>query len=254
MNTLIPLVKSDRLREIVSYKSKDYIFRLGEDKYTYIRKISVSLKGKAYSFQLRDNQADIKFYISVEDSCIYLTLPEIYKLLKKIADKLGYKRVCDILTCQRNKIGKINYMGLEFEVNFFSNTIPKGTILLPESNLEISYEYLFLLISLIQDKSNYLWVLSSEDNRQYVDGILRLFACLLATRKSSFLEKLGWFYDDTSDRYIFDEVKKENELLTAKGIQGKDFKIKYYLTEEQFKDIIKMRNPSNFVNDGGILR
>jgi hypothetical protein len=254
MKTLIPLVKSDRLREIVSYKSKGYIFRVREDKYTYIRKITINLKGKTYSFELRDNQADTRFYICLEDSCIYLTLPELYEILREITKKLGYKRVCNILTSERNKIGSINYMGLEFEVDFFSKPIPKGTILLPESNLEISYEYLFLLISLIQDKSNYLWVLSSEDNRKYVDGILRLFVCLLSSKDNKVLEKLGWFYDATANGYIFDELKKVNDPIVTKDVNDKEIRIKYYLTEEQFKDIIKMRNPSNFVNDGGILR
>lgn len=253
VNIFIPLVKSDRLREINSYKNKDYTFRLGENKFIYIRNIKVLLNKKEYFFQVRDNQAEQKFYISINNSCAYLSLIEIYNLLRELRDKIGSKRIRNILLGDRNKIIKLFYMGLQFDVKFFSKSIPKGKILLPESNIEINYEYLFLLIALIQDKSNYYWMLSDTTNNKYIDGVLRLFACLISTRDIKFLEKLGWYYDVINDKYYFSEnISKVS--ITTKTIKGNIIKIKYYLTDIQFKNIMRIRNPSNFVDDGGTLR
>lgn len=239
MNTLIPLVKSDRSREMLVYKDKGYSFRTGENKYIYIRNIKIKVKRKTYFFQIRDNQSELKFYIYLNDSCIFLTLLEIYELLKQISDELGSNRVQKILVGDRKKIAVLDYMGLTFEVMFFSNTIPKGNVLLPESNLEISYEYLFLLIALIQDKSNYFWMLSKKDNRKYIDGIVRLFACLVSTKNNKFLKKLGWYYDANKEKYTFEELRDVNKIFTTKDNKGNVIRIKYYLTEKQFKDSIK---------------
>jgi len=236
MKTLIPLIKSDRLREMNLYKSKEYSFRSGEDKYIYLRKINIIINRNKYYFQIRDNQYELKFFISVEDSCIYLTIMEIYDLLKKISDNIGAKKIAKILVGDRKKTAKIDYMGLEFEVMFFTSSIPKGKVLLPESNVEISYEYLFLLIAIIQDKSNYLWRLSNTDNNKYLDGILRLFACLISTKQNKILEDIGWYYNTLKDKYSFNEFKNMNEIITTKDIKANDIKVKYYLTHKQFDD------------------
>lgn len=254
MKTLIPLVKSDRLREIYLYKSKDYSFRSGENKYVYIRKMKVIIDTNEYCFQIRDNQSEQKFFIAFNSSCIFLSIIEIYDLLRQISSKIGTNKVKTILTGKRNKSAKIEYTELEFELMFFTNKIPEGKILLPESNLEISYEYLFVLIALIQDKSNYLWMLSNKINHKYINGILRLLTCLISTKQNEFLKKLRWDYDTLNNKYYINESIIMDEHITTKDINGKDIIIKYYLTKKQFVDIMKVRNPSNFVNDGGTLR
>jgi hypothetical protein len=243
MNTFIPLVRNDRLREINTYKSKDYSFKLGEDKYIYTSKIEVNVDNNIYCFQVRDNQSELKFYICVADTCMYLTLPEIYDLLKQICDKVGTGLVKSILMGKRKKIVKLSYTGLEFEVNFFSKSIPNGEILMPESNIEIKYEYLFVLIALIQDKSNYLWMLSNQANKKYRNGILRLYACLISTKQNEFLEKLGWGFDLLNDKYYFmseEEYREVNKPIFTRDIKGKDSRIKYYLTQKQCRDIINL--------------
>jgi hypothetical protein len=255
MVTLIPLIKSDRQREIILHKSKGYTFRTGENNYIYIRNICVYIDNKRYEFQMRANQSEQKFYFYIEHSCIYLTIIEIYRMLKKISSKIGIRRVVEILQSERSEIAKIDYMGLGFDVKFFNLHIPKGKILLPESNLEINYEYLFLLIALIQDKSNYLWKLSTSANDKYVDGILRLFSCLISTKKNKVLKELGWDYNTFNKEYY---INNENIMLNDKNstinINGKITKTKYYLTQIDFEDIINFRNPSNFVNDGGLVK
>jgi hypothetical protein len=253
METLIPLIKSDRLREIILYKSKDYSFRLGENKYIYLSKINIKINKNNYCFQIRDNQSEQKFFISINDSCIYLTVMEIYDLLKRICDDIGTKRIKNILMGKRNKIAKIDYLGLPFEVLFFTSSIPKGKLFLPESNIKINYEYLFLLIALIQDKSNYLWKLSNVDNGIYINGILRLLTCFISTKQNEILKKYGWDYNLSNERYYFN-IKKLSKPITTKDKKGNDIKIKYYLTQEQYEDIMNLRNPSNFVNDGGTLK
>jgi hypothetical protein len=257
MNTFIPLVRNDRLREINIYKSKGYYFKLGEDKYIYSSKIDVKIDGVVYCFQIRDNQSELRFYICVDDACMYLTLPEIYDLLAQICEKVDTRIVKSILMGKRERIAKLCYTGLEFDVNFFSKPIPQGKILIHGSNIEIEYKYLFLLIALIQDKSNYLWMLSNQANKKYKNGILRLYTCLISTKENKLLEKLGWGFDLRKDKYYFmseEEFNKVEEPIFTKDVRGRNTRIKYYLTQKQYKDIIEDRNPSNFVNDGGLVK
>lgn len=84
-------------------------------------------------------------------------------------------------------------------------------------------------------------------------GQLHRIKHLISTKQNEFLKKLGWDYDTSNDKYYFNELEEVYEPIIIKSIKGSDIKVKYYLTEKQLKDIMKVRNPSNFVNDGGTL-
>ena len=244
MNNFIPLVNSDRLREINKYSRRGYVFRDGKDKFNYVRNVFVRNKkvdeggsdGACYFFEVRNKQ-EPRFYITVtenelKESCIYLTMYEIYELLVEIAKKTSLETVTKMLTSKRDKVWYMYYTALEFELKYFSETIPSDMLQIPDSNVKIRYENFFLLIAMIQEKSNYYWSNSTEENnRLYTNGIIRLLVCLINTKGNYLLEKHKWKYNVIKDKYeMIPNAKKED--------------YKYYLTRDEYKTIMEVRNPS----------
>lgn len=88
-----------------------------------------------------------------------------------------------------------------------------------DSDVEITLEELFLLIYLIQDKSNYL--ISLGKKTEYINGIIRMLTTLLkCNNKNDILETIGWFFDYEKCYYILNskdflsEKKKRMNYLT----------------------------------------
>jgi hypothetical protein len=240
MKNFFPLLRSDRLREMIAYDKRGYVFRLGKDKFNYVRNILVAnikedemdkRNEVCYFFEVRTNQKEPRFYITKinkkqKESCIYLTIYEIYLLFLKLSQILSIETVTKILNSDCDKLWYIYYTGLEFELKYFNQSIPEGSIRIPESNIEITYENLFILLALIQDKSNYYWSISSKENEKlYTNGILRLLICLLNTKSNSILDSHKWQYN---------ELISKHELLTD------DYKYKYYLTQDEYDNIMEV--------------
>ena len=73
-----------------------------------------------------------------------MIIEEIYHLLRITADIQTIDLVGKILTSNMDVIWYINYTGLEFKLNLFSHMVPVGTIIVPDTNIKISYEELFV--------------------------------------------------------------------------------------------------------------
>lgn len=234
MNNFVPLLRSDRLREIIEYNKRGYVFRLGEDQYKYVRNISVcNAHNYEFNFEVRVSQDEPRFYIvsekdNTKESCIYLTIYELYLILVEMSLALTVDVVTRILKNKRDSKLNIDYTGLKFQVNFFSSNIPEGKIKIPESNIEITYENFLLLLALIQDKSNYYWSISTNENKEkFTDGILRLLITLISTKGSEILESHKWYYNDKKE--IYEKPKEKYEF-------------KYYLTQKEFESIMEVKS------------
>lgn len=236
MNNFIPLLRADRLREINEYANREYIFRLGQNKYNHVGNFivtnNIATDSTKYYFEARTNQKEPRFYLTVKDDtglkecCIYLKLFDIYILLYELCKKVPKEKVTEILLSERNMIWRVNYTRLNFEMKFFSAEIPDEYMRIPESNIKISYQNLFCIIALIQDKSNYFWSISTEENKNnYTDGIIRLLVCLINTEENSILESHMWKYISKLNRY---------ELRTD------DYNYKYYLTLDEYENIMEV--------------
>ena len=108
-------------------------------------------------------------------------------------------------------------------VNYFVHQLPKidenTKIGVLDSDVEITLEELFLLIYLIQDKSNYL--ISLGKKTEYINGIIRMLKTLLkCNNKNDVLETIGWLFDHEKCYYILNskdflsEKKKRMNYLT----------------------------------------
>ena len=84
---------------------------------------------------------------------------------------------------------------------------------------------MFLLIILIQEKSNALFKRSTGNKRLYVNGILRLLIVLLeGEQEDTLLKSLGWSWN--AKEYEFQYVSKDNR-------KGREI-FKYYLTKTEY--------------------
>lgn len=69
-----------------------------------------------------------------------------------------------------------------------------------DGSVQIDYKTLFILINLIQEKSNYLFE-RSKKYRGYKNGIIRLLITLIQIEKNNpILEEKGWVYDETEKK------------------------------------------------------
>lgn len=258
MIELIPVIKSDRNREINELEHVGYQFRSGKNKYIHVARISVTACeensiGEKYWFEVRADQSDQRFFVvvlkenesglNVENGCMYLSIYEIYEILHKMAVDTSQEKIIDVLNSERTKVLNVEYGEVNYSLKYFSHPLEKLQVEIPGTNIFVSHENIMVLLALIQDKSNYYWSSSSEENRMlYTDGIIRLFSCLITTKGHEILENKGWIYDGSDG--VFSLVKPLVQEAKRKKI--------YYLTKEEYKNIMEARNPRNFVKDGGL--
>ena len=92
----------------------------------------------------------------------------------------------------------------------------------PQTGIQITNKELFLLLLLIQEKSNALFKRSTGMKCSYANGILRLLVVLLEQNKDdALLEDLGWKWNDESNRFMF--------LTKPKRVGREVYKIPCYL-------------------------
>ncbi|MHB8127590.1 MAG: hypothetical protein ACYDEX_01130 [Mobilitalea sp.] len=224
----VPYVRSLRNKEIEIYESKGYVVS-NKAEYTFTDKINIIIKGYSFCFGIRVNINEVYFYLLDKGTNIYLTVMEIYDLLWKLVIEEKNSWVLDELEFYNssNETTTFFYHGKEFYIHKLSDAIPVGMIKITDADIMITYDELFLLIYLIQDKSNYFESLSIE--KRYINGLIRLLKVLLECNSENVhLATLGWKFNNTSNRY---------ELLKEK-IVGKRNKKRYYLTVDEERLII----------------
>jgi hypothetical protein len=245
LNRFIPIIRTDRKREINKYKNLNY-FIADEKEYRLIDRIRTLQPKCTFDFGVEANNREIYFYIIKDGSNTFFSIYEIYEELYNIAIREGSKFVIDILKEQANiKIEekensktkekqivnqeKFMYRGVEY---YIKKTVEidkekDGKINPKDSSVEITYQEFFTLINLIQEKSNtlFLW---RENDKTYVNGLMRLLIVLLSNNEDmEILLQKGWKYDEDNEKYILD-VKRDKEIN----------KSKYYLTEDDYNNII----------------
>lgn len=224
----VPYVRSLRNNEIGLFENKGYIVP-NKAEYTFTDKISIDINGKSHCFGIRVNINEVYFYILTKGVNIYLTITEIYELLWEIAIKNNDRWVLSELEFyyKSDETITFKYQSQDFKVHKISDAIPNGIIPIRDAEINISYEELFLLIYLIQDKSNYFESLSTE--KRYINGLVRLLKVLLECNSDNIhLATLGWKFSNVENKF----------LLQKEKIVGERNKKRYYLTVDEERIII----------------
>lgn len=224
----VPYVRSLRSKEIALFEDKGYIVSNKAD-YTFTDKINIDINGKLHCFGIRVNINEVYFYILNKGVNLYLTISEIYELLWEIVINNGGIWVLEELEfySKVNDTIPFEYRSTIFKVHKISNIVPNGIIPIKNSEINISYEDLFLLIYLIQDKSNYFESLSAE--KKYENGLVRLLKVLLKCNSDNIhLATLGWKFNNVEKKYVLQKEK----------IVGERNKKRYYLTVDEERIII----------------
>lgn len=249
MNDFISAVRTDRIREMSEREKLGIII---SDKYWYriVDTIIIPMKnGEDLKFGFQANQKDVYFFIIDDSSNSYYTIVELYELLKYICDSGNEEIVYDTLhkiettemkktTSEVGEDGETQenwenradfiYRDVTYHLKDIEYPDYDRIIEMTDGARRLSYKHLFVLLNLIQEKSNAFFTRGGTDNSHYVNGIVRLFICLLKVKGGcQELEQLGWFYNDEKDRYFFNLEKVKDKTR------------KYYLTREEYMSIIK---------------
>lgn len=221
-------VRELRWDEIQRYEEKGYLV---PNKASYVLNDTIAIKigRKQYCFGMRVNINDVYFYILHEGSQIYLSIYQIYLLLWKLVNTRKKKYVTDALDFYMENDEEIDfvYRGKIYMVHKLPDYVPNDRVRVLDSDINISARELFLLIYLIQDKSNYLESLSKEG--EYVNGLVRLLrVLLLCDGPVTTLQTLGWMYNAETGRFYLQKEK----------LVGKRNQKRYYLTEAEEEVIL----------------
>lgn len=221
MVTFFPSCRTDVQREMARLRNEGYLFN--PNKYLLIDKILINdLKGSEY-IEVKVNNSDVRFYLTVFGTTMYLSIEDIYKCLIENDNKSLLTRV---LQSKRTKEVKFIYRDVNYKFHHFSDEIIDAIdgikVYLEKIDGEIYLSDLLILLSLIQDKSDYLF----RKDEKYQSGIYRLIYALLFKKKSTILIEKGWIFNGES--YDLDKSKANSS------------KHSYYLTKTELTDIIKL--------------
>lgn len=244
MDNFISTIRTDRYREIKKYEEKGYTF-IDKGSYRMIEKIETMQESCNFEFGIEVTQSDVYFYLTNKAANVYLSIIDIYNLLIDILKQENLNFVVNLLKKQlklkikskkseKEKIinqEKFRYKGIEYNIRQTVKVLDDKLIKIPDSSLEITYQNLFMIINLIQEKSNSLFLRGKEKKyKQYVDGILRMYIVLLTKKEDvDILKDIGWNYNVEQDKFLYAEPK----IIEERG------KRKYYLTNMEYKSIIE---------------
>ena len=248
MDNFISIIRTDRKREINKYKNMKY--SVGDEKnYRLIDRIKTLQNGYIFEFGAEATEREIYFYVIEDGANAYFSIVEIYELLQDIMIREGEDFVIDLLKEQiqieievvknsenDNKEKTLNqerflYRGVEYYIKrtVEINDKRNGQVKPWDSSVKISYRQFFTLLNLIQEKSNALFS-RGKNNDQYKNVLIRLLIVLLINNHDiPILLQKGWKYDDENEKYTYQKIEEETEIS----------KRKYYLTEEEYKNIIE---------------
>ncbi len=249
MNDFISTVRTDRQREIFEREKNGMLV---SDKYRYrmVDTIRVLLSdGTELMYGFQANQKDVYFFIINDGANSYFSIVELYEILERICAEGNEDIVLSALECIKNtevrhiwdaeeptdiskaeweNKGTFVYRGITYHMKQIDYPEYEGVIDMFDGARTMSYKQLFVLINLIQEKSNAFFVRGEKKNVDLTNGIMRLFICLLrGNRDYVELEQIGWFYNYETMKYFLDETKIDKN--------GR----KYYLTEDEFLSIMK---------------
>lgn len=249
MNDFISTVRTDRQREI-NMKEESGIVVSDKYRYRIVDTIMVIMPdGTKLTYGFQANHRDVYFFMIDEGANSYFSIVEIYELLQKICDMGNADIVLDVLerikSTEMKQIldpsaptdfskakwenrGDFIYRGITYHMKMIDYPDYNGCIEMFDGGRTMSYKQLFVLLNLIQEKSNAFFMRGEVKNESLTNGIMRLFICLLkGTQDYDELKRLGWLYDSKNRKYVFDENTIEKSSR------------KYYLTENEFLSIIK---------------
>lgn len=229
MEDFLTTLRTDRKREISCYEKREYLVG---DRYRMIRRISI----EDMDFGVQVSARDYYFFLIGNAQNAYYSVYELYRLLHLMATQEGKDYVNSLLQKQisSRKKGKLRYGDIDYEMK--KSVIPDRNemIEVEDGSVQIDYKTLFILINLIQEKSNYLFE-RSKKYRGYKNGIIRLLITLIQIEKNNpILEEKGWVYDETEKKIKYNEkiVKYKND---------EKFK-KYYLTKGEKDSIMSIES------------
>ena len=223
----LTILRTDRKREISKYKEKDYLV---PDSFRMIRKILI----EECHIGVQVSSQDYYFYLIDNGQNAYFSVRELYYLLVRMSLNEGKKYVVDLLQKQIDIDEKSEFIYENITYSIKKTIIPErnGLIRVEDGSCDVDYKQLFVLLNLVQQKSNSMFE-NSPGNEHYKNGILRLLMTLVEAEKDhEILKAKGWFYD--KDREIFKYIEVMNE-------EDKRRK-KYYLTKEERDDIMSLES------------
>lgn len=239
MFTFIPAKREDRRNEMKNHKLNGYEF-IRENDYKLVERIFIMKDLNQFDFEVRVDFKEVRFYIIKSNSRIYLSLYEIYLLLNDIYLDSDIDISKELKKIYSNDKEKFICKTLEYEFPkspIFEN---QYQIRIQNSNLEISYTELLLLIFLIQEKSNYFCSIS-EDMHIYKNGIINMMITLLNCREeNTILKELGWNYSQYKNKYLENQLKHLDKSDEKNKEFNKTVDRKYYLTEDEMKSILRL--------------
>ncbi|SFU75153.1 hypothetical protein [Butyrivibrio sp. M55] len=227
MRDFLSILRTDRKREISKYKKKDYLV---SDSYRMVRKIQI--EGLLIGVQV--SSQDYYFYLIDDSQNAYFSVRELYNLLFQMSIKEGKKYVLELLEKQikNTEEAALRYENIDYAIK--KTIIPEENdmITVEDGSSEVSYRQLFVLLNLVQQKSNTMFE-NSLGNESYKNGILRLLMTLIEAEKDhEILQSKGWFFDIEEDKFIYKEILNEEDKRRKK----------YYLTEEERDDIMSIES------------
>ena len=231
VKNFIPVMRAKRLLEMKSYIDKGYEIQ-DKKHYIMLQNVKLNYMDEWYEYGVQITQDEFYFYIIKDKANIYLSIVEIYHLLLDFNRKdSGY-----FVSCLKRQLRQKVSLQSEFKSQDLTFKIAKPveiktkmSVSVLQTGIQITNRELFLLLMLIQEKSNALFKRSTGVKRPYANGIFRLLVILLELNKEDeLLENLGWKWDAESGMFNF--------LSKSKRVGREAYK--YYLTKTDYSDRI----------------
>lgn len=232
MKNFIPVLRCERFCEMQNYEEKGYSI-LDRKEYRMVKKIAIAYMNETYEYGVHVTLNEFFFYIIRDGANIYLSIKEIYDLIADMVAKDDFIKVLKKQLLQKKK-ERSSFIcdGIKFYITKPVDCAIEENLKVPDSGAEITVKELFILLMLIQAKSNCMFERSSAARKKFVNGIIRLFIVLLERQADdSLLTDLGWKWDVDDRRYQHESVSYR------KGRAA----FKYYLTKAEYSDRIQLK-------------
>lgn len=201
---LLVVLRHNRQDSIARLKyNKIYI--KNEHKFQFVDKFTIVYEDISYYFDVRLNNAEFFFYCSIQDDDEYIyansffSIKDIYDALFNLVDSCP--KLISILNDEykSKQIAEIKYGNESFKIRVLNLKLIKTDDTMTISDRTVSTRQVLLLLSLIQEKSNALFI----KNKKYQNGIFRLIYILLCFKKDhEILTNKGWIIEENG-KYNF---------------------------------------------------